>query len=343
MANPSISLCMITKNEEKYLKQCLNSVKDIVDETIVVDTGSTDKTREIALSFGAKVYDFKWNDDFSAARNEGIRHATKDYILVLDADEILDESAKDKIKEAVKKDGVHGFLMPQLNYTNKYTAHPDFIPINSPEFKGYFVTHIARLFRRSNDIYYQFYVHEVVEYSILEANKKIEILDAPIHHYQEIKGLDHVDKKQKYYMKLLNKNIQDYPQYAVNYDHMAIMYDTYEKNTQKAVDYVKKAIEIEPKNIEYRLHLSCLLNQIGRYNECIECLNESLVIEQDERMYRLLGLGYYKLQKCNESIEAYKKALSLGTPLKETVINNIKHIKKKMSESPAISYSFSLG
>ena len=56
--NP-ISLCMITKNEEKYLEQCLNSVKDIVDEIIIVDTGSTDKTKEIALSFGTKVYDFK--------------------------------------------------------------------------------------------------------------------------------------------------------------------------------------------------------------------------------------------------------------------------------------------
>src|SRR3989344_6100650 len=136
MAHPTISLCMITKSEERFLEQCLNSVKDIVDEIIIVDTGSTDKTKEIALSFGAKVHNFKWIDNFSAARNESIKHATKDWIFVLDADEKLDESAKEKIKEAIKKKGVDGFSLPQLNYTNKYTTHPNFIPINDSKFKG---------------------------------------------------------------------------------------------------------------------------------------------------------------------------------------------------------------
>ncbi|MBI2653785.1 glycosyltransferase [Candidatus Woesearchaeota archaeon] len=74
---PSLSLCIVTKNEENHLEQCLNSVKNIVDEIIIVDTGSTDRTKEIAKKFGAKIYDFKWIDDFSAARNESLKHATK--------------------------------------------------------------------------------------------------------------------------------------------------------------------------------------------------------------------------------------------------------------------------
>ncbi len=343
MGNAEISLCMITKNEENCLEQCLNSVKDIADEIIVVDTGSTDKTKYIANSFGAKVYDFKWNDDFSAARNESIKHATKEWILVLDADEKLDESAKEKIKEAVKKERVDGFLMPQLNYTNKYITHPDFVPLADSKFKGYFVAYIARLFRRSKDIYYKFYVHEVIEYSILEANKKIEILDVPIHHYQELKGLANVDGKQKYYMGMLKKNIEDYPKYAVNYDQMATMCDTYEKDTAKAIEYSRKAIELEPNNIDFRLHFACLLNQLGLYDECIKCLEESIGIKHDERIYRLLGSVYYKLQKYKESVDSYEKALSLGTPIKETVINNIQNIKKKMNKSSAISFSFSAG
>lgn len=92
----SISLCMIVKNEELTLERCLNSVKDIVDEIIIVDTGSTDKTKEIAYKFTNKVYNFKWCDDFSKARNYSFSKATKEYIMWLDADDVILE--KDRIK-----------------------------------------------------------------------------------------------------------------------------------------------------------------------------------------------------------------------------------------------------
>ena len=87
----TISLCMIVKNEEKTLSRCLESVKDIVDEIIIVDTGSTDKTKEIALDYTNKVYDFKWCNDFSKARNKSFEYATKDFILWLDADDIISQ------------------------------------------------------------------------------------------------------------------------------------------------------------------------------------------------------------------------------------------------------------
>src|SRR3989338_7693689 len=98
---PTISLCMITKNEEKYLEQCLDSVKDIVDEIIIVDTGSKDKTKEIAKKFSAKIFDFEWVDNFSAARNESLKHAAKDWILVLDADEVVEKKDLERIKELI--------------------------------------------------------------------------------------------------------------------------------------------------------------------------------------------------------------------------------------------------
>lgn len=91
----TISLCMIVKNEGEVLYQCLNSVKEICDEIIIVDTGSTDNTREIAKQFTEKVIDFRWIDDFSAARNFAFSQATMDYILWLDADDVLmDEDQK---------------------------------------------------------------------------------------------------------------------------------------------------------------------------------------------------------------------------------------------------------
>lgn len=87
----TISLCMIVKNEEKVLARCLDSIADLMDEIIIVDTGSTDSTKEIAGRYTDLVYDFKWVDDFSAARNFAFEKATMDYIYSADADEILDE------------------------------------------------------------------------------------------------------------------------------------------------------------------------------------------------------------------------------------------------------------
>ncbi|MBP5974452.1 glycosyltransferase family 2 protein, partial [Brasilonema sp. CT11] len=80
---------MIVKNEEATLSKCLGSVKNVVDEMVVLDTGSTDSTPQIAEKFGAKVHHFEWCNDFSAARNEALKYVTGDWILVLDADETL--------------------------------------------------------------------------------------------------------------------------------------------------------------------------------------------------------------------------------------------------------------
>ncbi|NHM29958.1 glycosyltransferase family 2 protein [Bacillus sp. C11] len=90
---------MITKNEEKNLPVCLESVKKLVDEIIIVDTGSTDNTKHIALHYGAKVYDFEWNNDFSAARNYALSKSTSDWNLVLDADEKIINWDSDRLEK----------------------------------------------------------------------------------------------------------------------------------------------------------------------------------------------------------------------------------------------------
>lgn len=98
----TISLCMIVKNEEDTLARCIKSVKDIADEIIIVDTGSTDKTREIACGLTDHVYDFEWIDDFSAARNFSYSKATKEYILILDADDVVLKDDRKKFKKLKK-------------------------------------------------------------------------------------------------------------------------------------------------------------------------------------------------------------------------------------------------
>ena len=98
----TLSLCMIVKNEEQDLPKCLRSVEPVVDEMIVVDTGSTDKTKEIAQAFGAKVYELEWPDSFAEARNYSISKASGQWILVMDADEVLSTRDYDKLARLVK-------------------------------------------------------------------------------------------------------------------------------------------------------------------------------------------------------------------------------------------------
>ena len=110
----TISLCMIVKNEEDVLGRCLDSVKDLVEEIIVVDTGSSDNTREIARQRGAKLYEFPWRDDFAAARNYAFDQATQEYLLWLDADDVLeplDREAFRQLKETLDP-AVQMVMMP---------------------------------------------------------------------------------------------------------------------------------------------------------------------------------------------------------------------------------------
>lgn len=107
----TLSLCMIVRNEERHLEACLQSARDVVDEIIVVDTGSTDQTVAIAERYGATLLHHAWTGDFSAARNVSLRAATCDWILVLDADERLTEASKPELLRLLETRGVAGYSL----------------------------------------------------------------------------------------------------------------------------------------------------------------------------------------------------------------------------------------
>ncbi|WMJ90184.1 glycosyltransferase family 2 protein [Anaerocolumna sp. MB42-C2] len=114
----TISACMIVKNEEKVISRCLESLKGIVDEIIIIDTGSNDSTKELAKLYTEKIYDFKWVDDFSAARNYSFSKAAMDYIYVADADEVIDEDNRKKFLD-LKKALLPEIEIVQMLYSNQ--------------------------------------------------------------------------------------------------------------------------------------------------------------------------------------------------------------------------------
>ena len=148
----TISLCMIVKDEEAVLDKCLSSVYDLVDEIIIVDTGSTDKTKEIAKKYTDKIYDFKWVDDFAKARNYSFSKATKDYIFWLDADDYMPEEDREKFKKL--KESMDGTV-------DIYTM----IYIYSRDKKGNptYVQRKHRLLKRENNYKWESPIHEYIK------------------------------------------------------------------------------------------------------------------------------------------------------------------------------------
>ncbi|MBD1829518.1 tetratricopeptide repeat protein [Microcoleus vaginatus GB1-A2] len=148
----NLTLCTIVKNEEATLSRTLDSVKGVVDEIVVVDTGSGDRTREIARGFGARVYDFEWCDDFAAARNECLKHAQGDWILVLDADEVLVPQIVPHIEQAVGSDRL--LLINLIRQEIGASQSPYSL--------------VSRLFRNRPDIRFSRPYHAMVDDSVAE-------------------------------------------------------------------------------------------------------------------------------------------------------------------------------
>ena len=113
----TLSLCMIVKDEEEMLPRCLAAVRDAVDEIVIVDTGSTDRTREIALEFGAKLIDLEWTGSFSDARNVSFDAATGDWLMFLDADEVLVEGDGERLRALTGQTWREAFYLLETNHT----------------------------------------------------------------------------------------------------------------------------------------------------------------------------------------------------------------------------------
>lgn len=186
--NSELSLCIIARDEAAFLKRCLVSARNHVDEIIVVDTGSTDATIDVAREAGAHVESFGWCDDFSVARNVSLEAASGDWVLVLDCDEVLAEEDWVKIRSAVSSGQADGYRMTTRNYADDphrlgfQKAEGDY-PLEEKRYAGWFPTTKARLFRRREGVQFEGAVHELVEASIEALGGKIADLGVPVHHY----------------------------------------------------------------------------------------------------------------------------------------------------------------
>lgn len=346
---PSLSACMIVKNEERFIARCLQSIKNAVDEIVIVDTGSTDSTVEIAQSFGAKVYHHPWRNDFSEARNNSLHHASGEWVLYIDADETLEQKDIPLLHELLNNDSYNAI------FAAIYSELPD----------GCSKHYYTRIFRRKK-ARFKGIVHEQL---ICDGNLK----QSEIRLYHSGYNLSPEDmiKKHKRTGDLLTKQLEENPDHLFAITNLVRNYRN-ENNNEKVIELSERGLSIPvnhadishkhqrqrialdlanallntsqpdraeavsrkalsecPDFIDNLLQLSYILIAKKAYKEAVHYLKKFLVIREKERSkpgfnlllvdaYNSEHKAYYGLGECFKNIgslkeaeTAYKKAIEL--------------------------------
>ncbi|MGO4180750.1 glycosyltransferase family 2 protein [Paenibacillus sp. TAF43_2] len=226
----NITGCVITKDEETNIEKCLNSLKETTSEIIVVDTGSTDNTVQIARDLGASIYHFKWENDFSKAKNYALSKATGDWIIFLDADEYIEQHSLKEIMNCVriaKTNGYDGILSTLINYNTETTE------IQS-------TVQTLRIFRRDSNLKYFGAIHETIKHvtkqlKLLDFSKEISIIHTGYSNNE-------IERKQKGQRNLLLL-LSDEKKNTNNHDINFYLSETYNliKEYELALFYALKA------------------------------------------------------------------------------------------------------
>lgn len=243
--NQKVSLCMIAKDEEQCIGKAIRSVKHLCCEYIVVDTGSCDRTCEEAIRNGAIVYSYEWNDDFAAARNFGLEKAHGDWILILDADEVLSTTSTDDFYSLLN-DSIEGYYFPIYSYigSGRYISS-DFA---------------LRLFRNKKEYRFEGPIHEQVVHSIKRTNStdKIKYADFAIFHYGYLDEVIAVKQKKIRNSRIINKALRQEPHNAFLMYSLSMEY-LQSGDINKGEEYLRKALCNLSGNEGYFRHVVIML------------------------------------------------------------------------------------
>lgn len=313
----TITLSMIARDEEKFIANAIESVKDVVDEIVVVDTGSKDRTAEIARELGAKVLHFKWNDDFSAARNFGLKEATSDWLLVLDADEEILKEQAPKLRQMAELEN-DAYIFMQKNFSN--TQAFGFVPESRKGFKGHYPSFIFRMFRTGKGISFEGFVHETIDASLARIKARVGMSNVPIYHFQELKGSDAFREKQLKYAEMLEKGLDKYPDKAKAYHHIGIAYYRFREDYEKAISCFEKSIALNNKNVFVYNDLASAYAHMGEYRKALENFGNSLKIKPEPSTFYNIGFLHEKLGNYEAAALSYEEAARRNHPKKAELL-----------------------
>lgn len=260
---------MIVKDEEEMLPRCLESVQGAVDEIIVVDTGSSDRSVAIAREYGASVVEFAWCDDFAAARNAGLERASGDWILFLDADEALEATAREQIRSWTEVSGCDGLFLNIHNYTGSGQ-------------QGATVNPVLRLFRNHPEHRFKGRIHEQIAAAICERNPEaaFHITDMVIHHYgYQTVVVERKDKVNRN-VRLLHQAVLEEPDQPFHHYNLGVEYLRVGEAEQALDSFGKARKMIDPAVTSYahlllKYEVRCL-EHLQRWQEALERVDAAL-------------------------------------------------------------------
>lgn len=294
---------MIVKNEAAHLEQCLQSVYNYVDEIVIVDTGSIDLTKEIAFKFTDKIIDFLWCDDFSSARNFSLSKATNDWVLVLDADEIITSFNEEQVRRLVERNYDNVGRIERIN------------AMADPSGEKRYIERVNRLFNR-NYYHYEGIIHEQIVRNdgLPYETVPVEIIVEHIGYTLEtIKRTDKIARNITLLERALSQNPEDtYLLYQIGKSHYLA------KDFRKAVDFFQRALALP---VDYALeYVENMVETYGyalinceRYPEALHLENYTQYYTGSADFQFVMGLVYMNNGMFVQAVKSFNECTGKKT------------------------------
>lgn len=321
-----LSACLIVKNEEKHLDRCLSSLHEVVDEIVVVDTGSTDRTIEIAKKHGAVIGYFEWCDDFAAARNESLRLASGNWALWIDADEELDPTGFDQIREALIRPQFAGYYFQIVNFMDEKAE------------ANTYVHSAVRLFRLIPGVEFTGRIHEQIINGFKERGYVPATLSkGVIRHYGYQAGTMAEKNKIERTVSMLEREVADAPDDPFHWFNLsnvfsvASRHEDAEQAGRKCVELIQSDAPYGPAAFQILCAALIALHRPADALKATHLAEEKgfhSIINEFERAHAL-----FELRRHEEALEAIDRCVAMDWPVDLTGDYGIKTYKGQVLRS----------
>jgi GT2 family glycosyltransferase/tetratricopeptide (TPR) repeat protein len=302
----TLSLCMIVRDNETTIGPCLKSIRPWVDEIVVVDTGSKDRTPQICAEFGARLHEFPWCDDFSAARNESLKHARGEWIFWMDSDDTISEVCGRKLREladAPHPENVLGYIMQVHCPGPDEDGHRDVTVVDH-----------VKLIRNRSDLRFDGRIHEQILPAIRRAGGEVAWTDIYVVHSGSDHSLAGSQKKLERDLRILHRELQERPEHPFVLFNLGMTYAD-AKRYDEAIDYLKRCIQVsKPEESHLRKAYALLVSSLGqadRHDEAWElCQRARSIYPEDKELLFRCAMLHHHFGRLAEAEATYLQVLT---------------------------------
>lgn len=298
---------MIVKDEEGCIKRCLDSVRNLVDEIVIVDTGSKDQTIEICRSYKAKVFFYHWDNNFAAARNFGLKKVKGEWILWLDADEEVARAGRELLSDCSLFKDYDAFSVPLINFYGEQVNNDEIVQIAQP-----------RIFRNHQGFQFENKIHEWLNLSKAYAMERVGFIDLKIYHYGYMDA--RIEHKQKY-ERNINLLLQELAEDKDNaWAHYYLATEYYRRRKYKeAFEQVNQSIKlflnlgvIPPPSMLYSLKYSILI-QTESWDGAWPGIRSAVQMFPDYvDLIFYMGIILFQKKMIQEALDSFTECIELG-------------------------------